>query len=305
MSKAFAALRAGALVGVIAPAGPALPEQVAAVAPLLERYGLRALLYPGCHLRSGYLAGPDAQRLADLHAAFANPEVSAILCLRGGYGSMRLLDGIDTALIRRHAKLLIGYSDITALHALLNGCGITSLHAPMPSSDLLTAGREADTDALFSLLRQGLPAGTTLKPALDADARSLSIEGVAQGRLVGGNLSLLASLVGTPWACPAQDSILFLEDINEEPYRVDRLLCQLRLAGVLAAARGFLIGRFSERASPHEVLADYLRPLGKPVLAGWPAGHGTPNLPLALGAHVRLDVAGRCLTYLQDVVVRA
>ena len=301
MNKPFSALQPNALIGVIAPAGPAQPEHLAQVAPLFSRFGFRTLLYPGCAQNIGYLAGPDAQRLADLHAAFENPEVQVIFCLRGGYGSARLLDGINTVLVQRHAKLLIGYSDITALHALLNRAGIMSLHAPMPASDLVRDGHEADAEALFTLLRKGLLAGSTMQPA--RDPAGLCIEGFAEGRLVGGNLSLVASLLGTPWACPAQDSILFLEDINEEPYRVDRLLNQLRQAGVLDAARGFLLGSFSEEASPKAVLEDYLRPLNKPVLGGWPAGHGMPNRPLPLGAKVRLDSARGTLTMLEDVIV--
>ena len=301
MNKPFAALKEGALIGVIAPAGPAQPEHLVQVAPLLSRYGFRSLLYPGCTQNIGYLAGHDTQRLADLHAAFENPDVQAILCLRGGYGSARLLDGINTALLQRHAKLLVGYSDITALHALLNRAGITSLHAPMPASDLVRDGHDADTQALFKLLREGLSAGSTMQPALDPEG--MRIEGIAEGHLIGGNLSLVASLIGTPWACPVENAILFLEDINEEPYRVDRLLNQLRLAGVLSAARGFLLGSFSEEASPRAVLDEYLRPLHKPVLGGWPAGHGVPNRPLPLGARVSMDSARGTLTLLEDVVL--
>jgi muramoyltetrapeptide carboxypeptidase len=282
------ALSAGSLIGVIAPAGPADPALTAAVPALYQGFGYRVRLYPGCALNSGYLAGPDAQRLADLHAALADDEVAAIHCLRGGYGAMRLLDGIDCALLRAHPKLLIGYSDITALHALWCLHGVPSLHAPMPASDHLKPGREADTDALFSLLRDGLAPGTVLAPALAADG--LRIAGTAQGLLVGGNLSLVAALLGTPFAWPVAGNLLFLEDINEEPYRVDRLLTQLRLAGVLDAAAGFVLGSFTEQASPAALLHAMLAPLGKPVLGGWPAGHGTPNQPLPLGLRARLEV---------------
>ena len=225
MNKPFSALQPGALIAVIAPAGPAQPEHVAKVAPLLLSFGYRCMLYPGCAQNIGYLAGPDAQRLADLHAAFENPEVQAILCLRGGYGSARLLDGINTALVQRQAKLLIGYSDITALHALLNRASIMCLHAPMLTSDLVRDGHEADAEALFTMLREGLRVGHTMQPALDPEG--LCIPGLAEGRLVGGNLTLVTTLLGTPWACPVKDSILLLEDVNEEPYRVDRLLNHL------------------------------------------------------------------------------
>jgi muramoyltetrapeptide carboxypeptidase len=289
-------LNPGDLVAVVAPAGPALPEQLAGLEALYARHGLRVRLYPGCHASTGYLAGPDALRLADLHAALADGEVAALHCLRGGYGAMRLLDAIDIDLVRRAGKLLVGYSDITALHALWCRAGLPSLHAPMPASDLIQPGRGDDEAALFALLRTGLRAGDALAPlpALLLAPSDLHVPGRAQGLLVGGNLSLVAALLGTPWAWPAHGAILFLEDIHEEPYRVDRLLTQLRLAGVLDAAAGFVLGSFTEQAPPTDLLREMLAGLGKPLLAGWPAGHGTPNRPLPLGLHVVLDAtAGR------------
>ena len=287
----YTALPPGSLIAVIAPAGPADAERVARVPELYERYGYRARVYPGCHQRTGYLAGDDSTRLADLHAALADDEVAAIHCLRGGYGCMRLLDRIDVDLVRRARKLLVGYSDITALHALWARVGLATLHAPMPASDLLLPGREGDRDALFALLQRGLCAGDVLAPQLDASMRTLRVPGRARGRLIGGNLSLVAALLGTPWAWRVDegDTLLFLEDINEEQYRVDRLLTQLRLAGVLDRVAGFVIGSFTEAASPLGLLAEMLLPLNKPLLAGWPTGHGTPNLPLPLGVRAMLD----------------
>jgi muramoyltetrapeptide carboxypeptidase len=294
------ALRAGALVGVVAPAGPGDAESTARVEPLLARFDLQARLYPGCFACDGFLAGPDALRLHDLHAAFSDPLVDAVLCLRGGYGSGRLLDRVDMALMRRHDKPFIGYSDITAVHALRARHGLLGVHAPMPGSDLVRPGREDDAGALFAALREGWCARHEFAPGLDADA--LRVEGVVEGRLVGGNLSLVAALVGTPYAWDVEGNILFIEDVDEEPYRVDRLLGQLRLAGALAAAGGFLVGSFTGGEPPLDVLRDYLVATGKPVLAGWPAGHGTPNLPLPLGARVRLDAGRGTLTLLQDVI---
>ncbi len=299
-------IAAGALIAVLAPAGPAQPEHLAAVAPLYARWGYRVRLYPSCRASTGYLAGPDTLRLADLHAALADDEVAAVHCLRGGYGAMRLLDGIDADLLRRKPKLLIGYSDITALHALWCHHGLPSLHAPMPASDLIKPGREDDEAALFHLLRHGLRAGDVLAPELQPCP--LGAPGRAAGRLIGGNLSLVAALLGTPWAWDARGAILFLEDVNEELYRVDRLLTQLRLAGVLDAAAGFLLGSFTESASPLELLRDTLAPIcqrqRKPLLAGWPSGHGTPNRPLPMGLRVALDADAGTLT-LQDDLLQA
>jgi len=315
------ALAPGSLIGIVAPAGPSSPERLAQVPPMFEAAGFRVRLYPGCaarHPTLPYLAGDDELRLRDLHAALADDDVAAIHCLRGGYGCMRLVDGIDTALVRAQRKLLVGYSDVTALLALWAREGAPALHAPMATSDIVLPGRAADREALFARLRQGVRAGEVLAAgaaaprngAADADADAdaadgadamlaLSRPGLAEGRLVGGNLSLVAALQGTPYAWPSRDTVLFLEDVNEEPYRIDRLLTQLRLAGVLDAAAGFVLGSFTHPESPCTVLRERLWPLGKPVLAGWPSGHGLPNRPLPLGLRVRLDAAARTLTLLE------
>ena len=330
------ALPAGSLIGIVAPAGPTSPERLAQVAPMFEARGYRVRLYPSCSARHEalpYLAGSDAQRVADLHAALADDEVAAILCLRGGYGCMRLLQAIDATLVRTQHKLLAGYSDITALLALWSREGAPALHAPMATSDIVLPERSADRDAFFALLRRGVhvgdvlrlaetpsPTPTPLPPQVQSpsqtqtqtqaaaaaaapgaeDLASITVPGLAEGCLVGGNLSLLAALQGTPFAWPADaPTLLFIEDVGEEPYRIDRLLTQLGLAGALEVATGFVLGSFTQQAYPLEVLRDRLLPLGKPVLAGWPAGHGVPNRPLPLGLRMRLDARAGTLTLLQ------
>ena len=289
------ALKPGAALGVIAPAGPPKPGQLEQVPALLQAHGFRAKVFPGCGGPAylDYLAADDDQRLADLHAAFADPEVDAVLCLRGGYGCARLLDRIDTALLRANPKLLIGYSDITSLHALFDTLGLPALHAPMPTSDLLHPDAAPDAQALFGLLRRGLQAGELIATAPEAHPLNQGVS--AEGRLIGGNLAVFTALVGTHWLPDARGAILFLEDIAEEPYRIDRMLAQLRHIGVLDAVAGFLLGRFSDADSPDAVLTDYLSGLGRPILAGWPSGHGRPNLPLPLGLRVRMDVGARSL----------
>lgn len=296
----FAHLRPGDTVAVLAPAGPVAAEALPPVRALYERHGLVPKLYPSCEAKAGYLAGPDMLRLADLQAALADERVAAIHCLRGGYGTMRLLRDIDAVLVRRARKLLIGYSDITALHARWAHEGLPSLHAPMPASDLIKPGREADEAALFGLLMNPLPADTVFAPALDP--AGLRLPGVAEGPLIGGNLSLVAALCGTPWAWRAEGAVLFLEDVSEDLYRTDRYLTQLRLAGVLDAAAGFVLGSFTEQDDPAALLHDTLAPLGKPVLGGWPAGHGTPNRPLPMNLRVRLDAQAGTLTLLEPLL---
>jgi len=295
-------LQPGDRVGVIAPAGPSAPERVALVEPLFARFGLRAKLYPSCHARHArhdFLAGDDDLRLADLHAAFADADNAAVFALRGGWGSARLLPRIDTALLRAHPKPFVGYSDITALHALLLREGLPCFHGPMPASDLVHDGADDDARALFAALMQPLAAGHVLAPTLLPG--HWHVPGVASGRLVGGNLSIVASLLGTPWAVPVQGAVLFLEDVSEALYRVDRLLVQLRHAGVLDAVAGILLGSFTEDDDPAAILREHLAALGKPLLAGWPAGHGRPNRALPLGVRVRLDAGAGTLTLLETV----
>ncbi len=290
-------LPSGACLGVIAPAGPPREGTLAQVLPMMERLGWRAKLYPGCSGPAvlGHLAASDEQRVSDLHAALSDPEVDAVIGLRGGYGCMRLLDRLDRTLLQSSSKPLIGYSDLTALHLLRQGDGRIGWHAPMPASDW-HRGEEgwADALALTASLRQGLRAGDVLGPT--PAPHPLTRGGpVVQGVLTGGNLAVLVALMGTPFMPYLRGCVLFLEDVGEDPYKIDRLLCQLRLGGHLNSLAGVVLGSFSDAAAPDEVLADYLHPLGCPILAGWPAGHATPNLPLPMGATVALDARARTL----------
>jgi muramoyltetrapeptide carboxypeptidase len=305
---AWSALSPDALIAVVAPAGPALAGQVDQVQPLIEAQGWRARLYPSCRQARGYLAGSDEQRLADLHDAFADPEVKAVMCLRGGYGCGRLLERVNADLLSQHDKPFVGYSDITALHALRGRLGLWGLHGPMLASDLIKPERHEDRQALFDLLRHGLVRNTTWSPRLEPELQGIGREfegtsGVVEGPLVGGNLSLMAALIGTPYQLPVDGAIVFLEEVAEEPYRVDRMMVQLRQSGALRAAAGFLVGRFSDEASPRGVLEEFLAPLGKPILAGWPTGHGTPHWTLPMGPRCRLDARAGTLTLLQDVIL--
>lgn len=282
----------GACLGVVAPAGSAGTQWVAQVEGWLAERGFRGRLFPGCHAQwGGYLAGPDEQRLADLHAAFADPAIDAVVCLRGGYGSARLLDRIDWNLIGDHPKPFVGYSDITALHiGITQRCGLATWHAPMLSSDLLRPGGEASWPGWQTMLVEPWRTGRELPHG--GAALATVVQGVARGPLVGGNLAVIASLLGTPWAIDTRGAVLFVEDVGEDLYKVDRLFTQLRLAGSLRAAAGFVIGSFSGASDGSDatgLIEAFLRPLGKPVLAGWPSGHCTPHWPLPLGAAVVLD----------------
>lgn len=297
MSPALIApLAPGSLLGIVAPAGPPRPGLLEQVGPAVEALGFRARFFAGCEgpPRHGYLAADDATRLAGLHAALADPEVDALLALRGGYGCLRLLPQLDRALIRRAAKPLIGYSDLTTLHGVWANEGLPAWHAPMPASDWLQPGGEADAARLARQLQQGLHAGDRQQAP---QAHALNVAGRVRGRLLGGNLAVFTAGLGTAAMPDVRDAILFFEDISEQPYRVDRYLAQLRAAGVLDAAAGFLLGSFTEAENCDAILADHLQRDGKPLLAGWPAGHGQPNHALPLGLPVSMDVAERRLCW--------
>jgi muramoyltetrapeptide carboxypeptidase len=299
------ALPAEGLIGVIAPAGPAALDTERALQWMRVRgYSLR--IFPGVLESDGYLAGSDDVRLKDLHEAFADTAIDAILCLRGGYGSPRLLDRIDFELLRRNAKPFVGYSDITALHlAISRYAGFVTFHGPMLNADLLGNKQQPTESSLFSLLRGQMSAGSQLVHPV-AYPLSTVEPGIARGRLLGGNLSMIAATLGTPFEIDADGIILFIEDVNEPLYRIDRLLTHLRLAGKLNKLRGVLVGDVAgvDSDALAQLLKQTFEPLRIPVLAGWRSGHCDPNLTLPMGALVRLDAGSKALWLEQDVVIR-
>lgn len=299
------ALPSEGLIGVIAPAGPAALDTDKAIAWMRARgYSLR--VFPGVYEKDGYLAGSDDARLNDLHAAFADSEVNAIICLRGGYGTPRLLDRIDFELLRDNAKPFIGYSDVTALHlAISRYAGFVTFHGPMLNADLLGDKQQPTESAFFNMLRGQVTADSVLAHPVAYPLTTLS-PGIAHGRLLGGNLSMIAATMGTPYEIDAEGAILFIEDINEPLYRIDRLLTHLRLAGTLHKLRGVLVGDVAgvDAVALEGLLKQTFAPLRIPVLAGWRSGHCDPNLTLPMGALVRLDAGNKVLVLEQDVVIR-
>ncbi len=288
------ALRAGACLAVVAPSSPFdVGAFERGVARLRDRYEVR---YAEDLLeRKGYLAGDDARRLAELARALSDPGVHALVAARGGYGATRLLDGIDIAAIRAANKLLVGFSDVTALHVAWLRAGVRAIHGPMVA---------ALGDASGALLDRWIAAVEGATPPELGGLEPIAA-GTAEGPLVGGNLAVLAALVGTPYAPPIDGAILFLEDVGERPYRVDRMLTTLRHAGWLARVRGVVLGAFTESAAGPDgvaiehVLRERLSGLGIPVAAGVPAGHVDDNLELPLGAPVRLDADAGTLRFLE------
>lgn len=302
--KPVPALRPGDCLGLIAPAGPAEFDIAAAHAWAASHgYGLK--IFPGVTQASGYLAGSDQVRVADLHAAYADPTIAAVLCVRGGYGSPRLLDKIDYSLLRANPKPFVGYSDLTALHqAVWLETGQVSFHGPMLRPDLLTLRLPPTETLLLRMLSGGLVKGDTLVHPSSWPLTTLH-GGQAQGRLTGGNLTMIGASLGTPWAVDTEGAILFIEDVNEPLFRIDRTLNQLRLAGKFEGLRGVLLGDVAkvELDPLYALVKATFADVRIPVLAGWRSGHCDPNLTLPLGAQVTLDADSQCLTLAQDVIM--
>jgi muramoyltetrapeptide carboxypeptidase len=292
------ALNAGDRVAVVAPAGPARdPALIDAGLQRLRARGLKPEL--GSHARDvkGYLAGEDDARLDDLNRALRDPAVRGVFLVRGGYGITRLLDRIDFAALSRDPKPIVGYSDATALLlAARSVVGVAGFHGPMVATRPEHAS-DARTEALqHALMSETTACGTLPADPLDPPTRTLR-RGVAEGPLVGGNLSLVAALAGTPYAPDARGAIVFLEDVDEAPYRVDRLLTQLIASGFFTGVAGVLLGDFSRCVAPTGtettdlawVFEDRLGALGVPVAAGFPFGHRARAWTLPVGVRARLD----------------
>ncbi len=286
----------GARVALVAPAGPVPPERLAPAVKSVEALGLVPEVYPSCRSRHGYFGGGDRLRADDLNRAFADREIDGILCIRGGYGSQRLMNLIDFDLIRRNPKYFSGYSDITALHIMINQyCGFVTYHTPMPSTELYQ-GTDAYTLGYIRKLMDGICLGQLKNP--EGYPLKTLVGGCARGILTGGNLSLVVSSLGTPYEIDTKGKILFLEDVDEEPYSVDRMLLQLKNAGKLRDCAGILLGYYTNCGAKQpeqsltlaEVFEELIVPEQKPTVINLACGHSLPSMSLPLGKEVLLDV---------------
>jgi len=306
------ALRPGGTIAIVLPSSAVDAGQIEAGAAGLEAAGFRVRLPADALVRRGYLAGAsDAAKAAAIAAAFADPEAGAIVCARGGYGALRLLPLIDWEVGRANPRPFVGFSDVTGLHlALRREAGFVTFHGPMPVWDLPEAEPAWNLAGLISALISTEPLGTIAAPSGAAVPVAL-LPGVADGVLEGGNLTLLASLCGTRWQPDLRGCIVLIEDTHEAPYRVDRMLTQLLLAGAFAGVRGVLFGDSPDCDRPpsprgltlREVLLDRLGALGVPVLYGFPCGHTPYRATLPLGVRCRLDTAAGTLTLLEPACV--
>jgi muramoyltetrapeptide carboxypeptidase len=306
------ALKAGDTVGLVAPSSYIFDLwRIEEVAPRLAALGLKTKLGANVRARRGYLAGTEEQRLSDLHAMFADPEVAAVFCLGGGYGTERLLDRIDYGLVRRNPKIFLGYSDITALHLAFGRFSrLVTFHGPVAMSALPPWTLEGFRKALFVPEPIG-PVGNPPEtdPLAPEFPRHAVSPGRARGQTVGGNLTLVATTMGTPWEIDTKGRILILEDTGEAPYRIDRMLVQLALAGKLADAAGIVWGTCTDCAPSNssfeinlslpELLDDILGGLGRPVLAGLVFGHTREKATIPLGVEAELDATAKTFTLVE------
>jgi muramoyltetrapeptide carboxypeptidase len=296
------ALTTGARVALVAPAGPLSPERIEASVGRCLSLGLDPIVYPSAGARYRFVAGTDAERLTDLQSAFDDLSIDAVWALRGGYGSVRLLDRLDLARQRQDPIPFIGFSDNTTIHVRHAQLGIISFHGPHPGADF-----PAETEASFRrVLFSDEPAGRIPRREGEREARTLC-GGQVEAPLVGGNLCTIASLCGTEWGLSARDSILFLEDIGEPAYKVDRMLVQLERAGVVDGVAGLAFGRFTAAADDAhpiiDVLADFAEKLGVPAVLDLPFGHVEHNCTLPVGANAQLDADAAQLEITEPAVV--
>lgn len=303
------ALRRGDVIGICAPASPpASADALDAGVRYIEQLGYRIELGKNLYRRRGYLAGSDAERVGDLHALFLNPKVKAIFTARGGYGAHRILAKLNYKLIRRNPKILVGYSDITALQtAIFAQTRLLSVSGAMVT-EMPGTFKPAAEEMFWRSLTSTKPLGVI--GGSKREFLKFSRGGISGGRILGGNLSLLAGLMGTPYFPLIRHSVFMLEEIDERPYRVDRTLQQLRLNRVFESARGIVLGAFIEctpaRGKPslrlHQVFEETFHELSCPILSGFRYGHIRNSLTIPLGVRVRVNGARNTLEFLESAV---
>lgn len=299
------------LIGIICPSfkGDVKSERVRRAEQILRDWGYRVKYGASCYASDGYLAGPDELRCQDLEGMFADKEVKAILCLKGGYGASRIVDRIQYDIIRNNPKLFIGFSDITVLlSAFYKQCQMPSIHGQV---SIFLGKEEIDQASLndFKLLLQGHFKDRILKNPND-DALTL-VPGTAEGVLIGGNLMLLTNLIGSEYDLDYTDKIVFIEEIGEEPYSIDRMFAQLRLSKKIDQAKGFIFGHFTDCATKDEgkkgtqtvddLIYDYFHDLKKPVITHFSSGHAFPFINLPIGLKVELNADTKEIKVLEEL----
>lgn len=304
-------LKKGDLIGIIAPSSPVIDQtRIEKSTKYFEQLGYNVLLGENLTQEFGYLAGTDEQRVADLHSMFQNKDVKAIFCLRGGFGAAKLLDKINYSLIRKNPKIFVGYSDITNLHlAFLAKAGLISFAGPMAASDF---GGEIDPfaeESLWKVLTGSKKIGKIYNPDME-NFYSLN-KGKGEGKLIGGSLSNIVNLIGTEYLPSFQNSILLLEDINEQPYKIDRMLNQLKLAKLLNKTQGIILGKFvdcfesdsdKKTLTLSQVIDNNLLSLEIPIIYNVKHGHIPDKITFPIGVKTKINASHRIIQILESAV---
>ena len=292
-------LRPGSTIGVAAPAGPFDPDRFSAGLKVLESAGFRIHAPADLFKSFRYLAGSDQHRAETVNRLFADPDIDAIICARGGFGSMRVLPHLDIDLIGANPKVFIGFSDASVLlNILYTRCRMVTFHGPVVTT--LAHDQRRTINALIQAITAETPLAITA-----ADGQTIQT-GTATAAVCGGNLATLCHLIGTPYEPQYRDHLLFLEDCNEAAYSIDRMLSQMRLAGNLDGIAGLILGSFEGCGPLEEILAiigDLGIPTNVPILSGFDAGHGAVNVTLPVGVPACLDAGAKTLTYQQVATI--
>lgn len=298
------ALEPGNRIALTCPASPPAEGTIERAKAHLETMGFHVVVGASCLYSGGYLAGTPQLRAEELQHFFEDPTIDGIIAAKGGYGSVQIIDALDYEAIKKHPKVFLGYSDITTLHLALNRyADLETYHGPMPTTEWIRP--DFDERSRQSLLQ------TIFAPPKPIDIAVATCRvprsGSARGVLTGGNLALLAAAVGTPYAPETNGRILLIEDVDESPYRIDRMLWQLRLAGLFDGIAGLILGPFTRcedggEITVDDVLDDLIRTLDCPVVMDFPAGHELPALTLPMGRTLNLEAKERMVRLFEDQV---
>lgn len=306
------ALKTGDTIGIVAPSSPTSEENVKKSEKKLKDLGFKVKMGEGLYESYGYLAGKDELRARDLNNMFLDKEVDGIICIRGGYGTPRILELLDYEGIKNNPKVFIGYSDITALHIAINQiCDLITFHGPMVSSNMIDKFSDFSRESLFRNIFYSETIGLVENP-IGEEIETIN-GGVAEGEIIGGNLSLIADTLGTPYEIDTKDKILLIEEIGEEPYNIDRMFTQLRLTGKLEESNGIILAdwngceaktdEYDESLTLMEVIEDIIKPVGKPTIYNLKSGHCKPMITIPLGVKARLKADKKEL-YIEESTVK-
>lgn len=306
MSIACRKLVFGDKVSVIAPSSPSSKEDTNKALETLKALKFDYKIYDHLYDDLGYLAGVDAHRAEDFNSALRDKETKAIMCLRGGYGTMRMMDLVDWGAFRKNPKIFMGFSDITPiLNYIFKKFNVITFHSPMLTSDLTN---ECSRESLINSIT--LPRSNYFIENPDEfEMLSFSVgKDIAVGNIVGGNLSLICSTISTKYEIPFKNNLLFIEEINESPYKIDRMLTHLYLSGKIQKCSGIILGQFTNCSDDNgvhinDVLMEKLKLFRKPCIYGVCAGHGEPRLTIPIGARGKIDTKNRTIEILKNIVV--